>query len=834
MTASSPLLAAIRSLRREPGLAAAIVTTMALAIGVTATMFELVTRLMLAAPPGIREPDRIARLVLQAESPDGQKYAMPTMSYPFFRTVATLTNAYSSVAAQYPSAVILGAGENAREIKSVAVTGQYFTTLGAVPSHGRFFGPADDELPSGNAVAVLNYAFWKSRFNSDLTVVNSTITLAGELHTVVGVAAPDFTGDNASLVDVFVPLSAAMRGQDSDWSTNANMNLVSVVARLRDGVTPTQAAGLTTALARAALDRRGIAAVQLESLMPGSARDSTQSRIALWLAGVAVLVLLIATANVGTLLLLRSVRTRRDVAVRLALGASRRHIAAQAITESLLLAMTGAAVGVVLSGWMGDLARVTLLPNLAPTDRLLDGRVLLAAMGLSLAAGIAAALGPILLVSRYSLTAELSGAGMLGSMRESRLQRLLIGVQVALCCVLLVGAGLFVRSLQRVQSQDLGFTTNDLLYVELDFRNRPTGLERDAVHFDAARRLRAMPGVVSATATQAMPFGHFHVPPISVPELATPPSADGQMPFLYASTSAYLELMGVKLLEGRLLTEDDNRGGAPLVVLVNATFAREVWPGQRAIGRCVRAGFDPDPSVEPTPMAPATLPCRTVVGVVRDSRVRSIRPTGREASLMQYYVPFDQAPVPPFAPDPASANGLLVKVTGDADRMAPAIQRMIQGTASSPVYARVRGYEDLVDPQMRPWRLGATLFVAFGVLAVCITAVGLFGVISYLVTQRTREIGLRLALGGSPSTIGISVVLRALNVVAAGVVVGMAVALVAGRYSQDLLFETSPADVGVLLLAAVTIVGVAFVASAWPAWRASRVSPMIALRSDAP
>jgi predicted permease len=826
------ILPALRSLRREPGLVAGIVVTLALAIGVTATMLDLVTRLMLSAPPGIAAPDRVARLMLEAEGQGGQRYAMSTTSYPMFQRMAERTDMFAAVAAARSSTMIFGDGESAREVQAIGASGQYFTALGATPAIGRLFGPADDALPSGSTVAVLSYGFWRNRFNSDRNVVGQAALLGGEQYTIIGVAAPDFTGDNVAPVDVFVPLSASMRNRGTGWAA-APMNIVSLVARLRDGVTMPQAAAAASSVARAVPTGRGILAVQLETLVPSSVRNSTQARIATWSTGVSLLVLLLATANVSALLVLRAVRKRRDVAVRLALGAGRSRLASQAIVESVALATAGALAGLLLSRWLGDAARVTLLPNLAGTDSVFDARIAGAAIGLAIVAGVAAAAGPILLVSRYSLTGALHGSGTLGSAIQSRLQHGLVGLQVALCAVLLVGAGLFVRSLQRVQSQDLGFSTNNLVFVDLTFRNRTDARQRDAVHAEAVRQLRTMPGINTVSMTQAMPFGSFNVPPISIAGTDEIPTVNGQPPYLYAATPEFLDMMSVRAVQGRLLNASDNVPGAPYVALINETFAREVWPDRSALGQCIRAGHDPDPFAEPGMLASPALPCRTVVGVVRDSRARSIRPVGREASLMQYYVPFAQAPSPPaFAMDYAYVSGILLRVGGDADRIAGAVQRMIQGAAATPVFADVRAYQDLLNPQMRPWRLGATVFVAFGALAVCITAVGLFGVISYLVTQRTREIGLRLALGGTATGIGARVVLNALKIVAVGVTVGLAVALASGRYVADLLFETSPLDPGVLGFAVATFLLVTLAAAAWPAWRASRVSPMVALRSE--
>jgi predicted permease len=784
---------------------AGVVATFALAIGANAAMFGLVTRLMLAAPPGVAEPQQIGRMPL-------------TTNYPEYLRVTSLEDAFSGAAAARDLRMIMGRGGEAKEVRAIAATGTYFTVLGARPSLGRFFDLRDDELPMGNTVAVLSHAFFQSRFAGERSVLGQEIELDGARYTVVGVAGRNFSGDNTAAVDVFIPLSAAMRNQGQGWWSNDQIHMISVIARARDGVSLESAAG-----------RAGI---ELESLLPSSVRSSTQARIARWLMGVSMIVLIIATANVGTLLLLRALRKRREVAVRMALGASRARLVAQLTLESTLLAVAGGAVGLLISSWLGDVVRATLMPDLAPTDGLADSRVLGVTLALSVGAGLLAGLTPLALVAQRSLTADLSGSGTLGSRSRSRAQRALVGLQVALCTVLLVGAGLFVRSLDRVRSQDLGYSLDKLLWVDIDFRERLGGAREDEFHREVARKVTQLAGVTGASITQATPFGSFHVPPISVPGLTKAPSVNGQLPMLYASTPEYLRLMNVRLLQGRLFDARD-RAGSQMVALVNETFAREVWPGESALGKCIRAGF-PEPFEEPVDgMASASLPCRTVVGVVGNSRVRSLRPVNREASLMQYYVPFEQAPGPPvFVGEVPTVSGLIVAVAGEPADMAASVQRAIQSTATVPVYARVRPYQELLDPQMRPWRLGATLFVAFGALALTIAAVGLFGVISYIVSQRTREMGLRLALGGTASAVGGAVVTQALRMVGVGVALGLVAALAVGPRVRDLLFQTAPSDVLVLIVSAGTLLVVAIGAAALPAFRAARVSPMVALRND--
>ena len=823
---------AIRTLRRERALTLGIIATFALAVGANAAMFGLVGRLLLGSPPGVRDPHRVVRLGLQFTMEDGDQFVATTTSYPAYRAAEQLENAFSAVTAVRPDTVTVGRGAELAEVAVIAASGDYFTVLGARPHRGRFFTSADDEFPLGSPVVVLSHRYWQRAFGGDGSIFGETLELDGQPFTIVGVAPPDFSGDRIAPVDAFIPLTVALRDEPSALG-DARLNLVTIVARLREDVTPEMAQQAATTALRETLAEggreRGLSGITLESLLPArAARETPQARTMFWLTGVAIVVLLIATANVATLLLLHSLRRRREIAVRVALGAGRGRLASQLLTESTLLALIGSAVGLLVARWLSELIRAALLPGLAPAEHLIDPSVLAATLAVACGGGVLAGCVPLLQAVRRDVVSGLKAGGDRTSASRSPVRGILVGLQVALCVVLLIGAGLFVRSLHRVQAQDLGFSTSHLLFVTLDFRGALSGPDRDARHRDAARRLTTMTGVTGTTVVQATPFGNFHVPPISVPGMAEPPMVGQQMPYMYGATPAYLRMMDVRLREGRLITERDTRT-APLVVLVNETMARRVWPGERAIGKCIRVGHDPTQS--PGPLASPTLPCREVVGVVRDSRARSIRPDGNEAAFMQFYVPFEQLPAFPFAEVPF-VNALVVETVGDPEALIGPVQKLIQRTAGIPVYARVRPYQDLLDPQLRPWRLGATLFTAFASLALGIACVGLFGVVSYLVTQRTREIGVRLALGGSRSHIGRGVVANGLRLVTAGIVVGLAIAFAVAPFAQPMLFQTSARDPMIVVGAAVALFLVAVAAAVVPAWRATRVSPLIALGSD--
>ena len=647
---------AARALRREPGFVAIVVLTFALAIAANAAMFGLVNRLMLSPPPGIANADRVARVRLWLNEEGGESFAMSTTSFPVFQELRASSGAFSGVAATRPDTMLVGRSPDVTRVAGLGATGDYFTTLGATPALGRFFGPSDDSPPAGNPVVVLGDAYWRRVYGGDRSVLGQRIVIGEQPFTIIGVARPGFNGEQLAAIDLFVPLSATMRASGSEWMTNHGMKIISLVVRLRDGVSLAAARTIGTAAIRgeSSADRATLS-VDFDPVVPSaSSRQSggAQSRIALWLAAVSLIVLLIATANVGTLLSLRVARRRREIAVRVAIGAGRGALARQLVTESVLLAAAGSATGILLSRWFSGVIRSTLLPNLAPTTQFIDARVLAVSIVAAGVAGVLAALAPVAQVGDGSnLAAELRTGGA-GASARMRFQNALVTIQIALCTLLVVGAALFVRSLERVQSQDLGFSAEHLLYVTLDFRGFVPGPERDAAYFAAVDRVRALAGVTGATVAAGIPFGPHNIPPMSIPNLAWPP-VSVQIPIMYAATPDYLDIMRVRLVSGggRLFSARDTRG-SPQVVLVNESLARTAWPGGSALGKCVRVGGMPTGDENPA----ASQPCREVVGVVRDSRARSLLPERNEDRLMQYYVPVRADSRPAF-PEHSARDG---------------------------------------------------------------------------------------------------------------------------------------------------------------------------------
>jgi predicted permease len=820
-------------LRREPTFALGVVLTFALAIGANATMFGLVDRLMLSAPNGIRSPEPVARARFQFNAGDDESFVMSTTSYPAFLALYAATNAFASVAASRADTALIGRNPDVTQISTIDASGDYFTLLGTAPARGRFFGPGDDVVPFGTSVIVLGYDYWQRAFAGSGSAIGQQVIVNDQPFTIIGVAPRDFNGDGLAAVDAYLPLTAAMRNRGSAWLTTRDLNVVSLLVRLRDGVTSNVAAQMATAGLRDETSSRGQSrsiSVELESIIPGkAARSSAQGQIAIWLTGVSLIVLLIGTANVGTLFALRSARRKRDVAVRVALGAGQSDLARQLIVEAICLATLGAAIGLIFARWFSQLLRVVLLPSVATSGSFVDRRVLAASAVVAMLAAIGTTIVPLMQRRGVNLVDDLRSGGAQGASFRFRAQSLLVSVQTALCMLLLVGAALFVRSLKRVESQDLGLDTSKLLYVTLDFRERPAANERDQFYRDAAERIRHIANIQHATVVAGIPFGPHNIPPVSVPGFTWPPNT--QPPIMYGATTDYLTAMGVQLVSGRLFNARDMRG-APQVVLVNETMARTAWPGQSALGKCVRSGFATiPPDLSSTEDPSANAPCREVVGVVRDSRARSLRPEHNEDRLMQYYLPFDQIPDAPF-PDAPSINGLIVQSRGEAAGASAAVQRAILSGANGHVFAHVQPYQDLIDPQLRSWRLGATLFSAMGVLALLIATAGLIGVVSYVVTQRMREMGVRLALGGTRTAVVVLIVRDALRMSSIGISVGIVGSLAIGPLIAAMLFQISPRDVASLITSAAILLLATGIAAAWPAWRAARVNPVIALRAD--
>jgi predicted permease len=541
----------------------------------------------------------------------------------------------------------------------------------------------------------------------------------------------------------------------------------------------------------------------------------------------AAIVLAIACANVTSLLLARAVRRRREHALRVALGAARWRLGSQLLTESLVLAVLAGAGAVLVAQWGGAAAGRALAPDAAWGRWGTDPRLLAVAGVAAAAAGLLTGLVPALHAMRAAaaagpLTAALRTGARDGGGRRAPMRDALVVAQAALSLVLLVGAGLFARSLQRALALDLGFAADRVLAVAVDLPGGGTapaaagdtaaGESPEVAAYDRLHaRLAALPGVRSASLAMSEPFSTTLDARIALAgrdTLALPASGP---PRFNVVTPEYFATMGMRLVRGRGITEADGRG-APPVMVVNETMARTLWPGGSPLGQCVVVREFPG------------RPCAEVVGVVGDVRVRGAEL--REGSDMQMYLSLRQDLLK------LPLRSLVVRGAGDPAALAAAVRRAVLDEEPRALRVRVRPLAVSLEPVLRPWRTGAATLAAFGALALLLASLGLYAVVAHDVAQRVREIGVRLALGARGGDVARLVVARGVRLAGAGVVLGVAAALAAGRWVAPLLFETAPYDPGVLGGGAAALLAVAALAGALPAWRAARLAPSSALRTE--
>lgn len=516
-------------------------------------------------------------------------------------------------------------------------------------------------------------------------------------------------------------------------------------------------------------------------------------------------VLLIAFANVANLLLSRALRRRREIAVRIALGVTCGRLLLQLLTESLLLALSGGLIGLALAQWGGNALMRVFVPNAARQSVAFDPRTMLVAALAVLAAGVLTGLAPIWQTRRVELALDLKSGAREGNTQRSPLRTSLLLVQGALSVVLLVGAGLFLRSMQQIRATRLGYDVAPVLLVDVNMRNEEVDSVRAiALRHELAAAAATVPGVQSTSLGLTIPFWSTWSMGLYVPGIDSV-SKLGQFN-LNAVTPEYFRTLGTRVIRGRGIEASD-RDGAPRVMVVSASMATKLWPGREAIGQCVRVSAD-------------TMPCTTVVGVAEDIHATDLS----DDPALFYYLS-----APQFHPQQTT---IFVRTRGDAAQLVETVRRRLQGVMPGASYITVTPFTDVIGGQTKSWRLGATMFVAFGVLALIVASIGLYSVVAYNVAQRTHEMGVRIALGASVANVVRLVLGQGMRVAIVGVVLGAAIALGAARWIQPLLFETSARDPLVYVVVATLLLGVSAAASLIPARRASRVDPNVALRSE--
>jgi predicted permease len=739
-------------------------------------------------------------------------------SYPDYEQFAK-TKSFSSVAAIGGTQITVGQGLEARQLKGVQATASFFPLLGVRPALGRFFGPAEDR-PGAPGVAVIGYEAWQRLYGGDRGVLGRTLDSGNGPYTIIGVAPKGFTGIDLSRVDVWLPLHVySAQAMPLCWDKR-NCIWLRAVARLAPGVPARTAEAEATTLYRngmaasngGRLDDPHTRVIGAPVIAARGPKASSESKVALWLAGISLIVLLIACANVANLLLSRAIRQRREIGIRLALGSSRGRVLGQVLTESVIFSLLGGIAAFLLTIWGGAFLRHVLLPDIAWQSTGSEIRIVGAVVLLSVIAGATAGLIPGIQSSRPEL-AEVLKSGSRTSAPGSRTRDALTVAQAALSVVLLVGAGLFLRSLHHVNALDLGLDPRGVLVVSPEFDRSITDQRKADFYSRALTRLAATPGVEAVSGDVSIPFWSSRAVDLRAPDLDSIPLLPSGSPILHAVDPDYFRVLDLEVRRGRGIQPED-RKGAPRAVVINETMARTLWPGQDAIGKCLLIGDAPDGQKEP--------PCAAVVGVVENARAFELK----QKAVMQYYVPRAQEVVDD------NPGALLVRVRGEPSTSIPLIQRELQSLEPELRYADVRLLQEMIDPLARSWRLGAAMFTVFGLLALIVAGIGLYSVLAFSVAQRTFELGVRSALGAPRTRLLGLVLVQGARLAGIGIVLGLLVALLAAPKMANLLFETSPRDPRMLLGVAGVMGLVTILAAALPALRATRVDPSIALRSE--
>ena len=805
---------AARGLAHHPGFTIAAVVTLALGIGANAAMFGIVDRLLLAAPAHVREPERVVRVYFETErgGPPGQPVVVGDVtSYPKFTALRDDNRSFEALAAHADQESTLRQGTDTRPVQISLASAEFFPMLGVQPALGRFFTVEEERREE--RLAVLSYGLWRGAFGGDPRVLGRTLHVGRTTFTVIGVAPRGFTGLRLGAPDLWLPLAAAAPALVSSQWKERGWFYLSLAGRLRPGATRQQAAAeLGNAWRRdaeAANDRRKATILVGSAIADRGPMRSQEARVATWLAGVSIIVLLIACANIANLLLARSLRRRKEIAVRLALGAGRARLVRLMLAESILLALLGGAAALLLAGWSGEAMRSLLLPTISWSDSPIGIRALWFTAVMALVAGLIAGLLPAVQGSRSDLLSSLKSGVREGTVTRWRTRRALLLAQAALSVVLLVGAGLFVRSLRNVRALDLGFDADRVIAVQFDFGGLGVlASVKEEIYTRALERSRRLPGVEHAALSMTTPFRSTIISDLFVPGLDSVPRQDGVLPIHNAVGAGYFTTMGIRILQGRAITPED-RTGAALAVVVNDAMARALWPNESALGKCIKIDAD-------------SVPCSMVVGVSANARHRSLS----EDPPMQYYAAIDQGGAA------VALRTLMIRPSGNPADFVPRLRAELTALGTDVPYADIHVMEEFITPELRPWRLAATMFAIFGLLALAVAAVGLYSVIAYNVAERMHELGVRVALGASRSDIVRMVVGDGVRVALIGVAVGAVVALWAVKFAEPMLFGVAARDPAVFGGVVLALTVVAMIASGIPALRAAKVDPGRALKVE--
>ena len=825
---------ALRFLRRSPVFTAVAVVSLALGIGANSAVFTLINAIVVRGLP-VRDP---AQLVL-LEPARGTENVQPVFPYPYFRELDSANTVLDGMfAVSREPGVSIDRGNGAEPLPNAAalVSGKYFSTLGVRPAMGRLLGPSDDVTRGAHPVAVLSFELWRNTFGGDEQIVGKSIRVNSVPMTVVGVAPEGFSGTQVGeKIDLYLPLlmahvpnrtspaNASMLDERGDW-------WLFVMGRLKPGVTREQAAAELSLLFKRELlanppfdrsnkrgmeqlDRATVILSDAASGLPGLRRRFAKPLVVL--AGMAAVVLLIACTNLASLLSARAASRRKEIAIRLSMGAARRRLLRQLLTESLILSTAGALLGAAFAyaGAQALLAiasrgRAPLWVTITPDWRVVTFTTLVA-IGTAILFGIV----PAFQATRLELAQSLRAGGSAGRGRGTiRLGKILIATQVALSVLLVFGASLFVRSLQRLHATDVGFNPTNVVSFRMDPRRVGyNGAALASLYSTLAERVRALPGVTGATLSSHIPFTGSQSGFGGRVDGYTPPPGETADITRVITGNHYFEFMQIPLLSGRALTAADNGGGGgPRFAVVNESFVKQYVPSGRPLGRRFYRASGDSLGTE-------------IVGVVADVKFNSFR----DATPPIAY--WDYASDTTFR---GPAQALLVRVDPNIPNVVPSVRSLIASIDRNVEILGVRPLEAQIDGSISNERIVATLSAFFGGFALVLAMIGLYGLMAYAVASRTREIGIRIALGAESDRVARSVMIEALSLVGIGLVIGVPAAMVASRVGQALLYGMKPGDAPTMLITAGLLAIVAAIAAAIPAWRASRIDPVGMLRSE--
>ncbi|HSO75179.1 MAG TPA: ABC transporter permease [Blastocatellia bacterium] len=797
----------VRMMFKNPGFTVVAIVTLALGIGANTAIFSVVNAVLLRPLP-YEDSNRL--VWFWENQPD---FRHGNLSPADFLDYQAQSRAFEQIASYRRMDFTLTGDRQPEQISGLIVSANYFSLLGIQPELGRVFQPEDGRA-GATRVAVVSHGFWQRRFAGEPNLIGKALTLSGQAVTIVGIAPPGLKTDRVELwLNPRNVVPDMLLTTTRDPATMRGAHYLHAIGRLNPGVALTQAQEEINALS-ARLQEQYPATNAGHTIELVSLLDKTVGKLRpalLVLLGAVGLVLLIACANVANLMLARATARHKEIALRRALGASRWRVIRQLLTESLTLAALGGACGCLLAVWGVDLLVATSpesIPRLHEIE--VDRQVLGFTLLISLATGIIFGLAPALIASGTDLNEALKEGGRSATAGSSRgrMRGALVVGEVALALLVLVGAGLLVRSFVRLHAVDPGFQPANLLTMRLFLTDAKYATNEPRLSFmkELTARLEALPGVQGVGISDDLPIeGTDSTMDLTI-EGREPAPGERLMSGVHVVNPRYFEAMGIPLLEGRVFTERDTLE-APTVLVVNETMSRRLWPGQEAVGKRVKLG---DPNGEWV----------QIVGVVRD-----VKHNGLSAEpAMDAYASHLQVPWPWMT--------IALRSNLDPTSLEAAVRREVQAIDPNKAVASVKTMDQLIRESVGDRRLSLVLFGLFAVVALLLAAVGIYGVMAYGVTQRTHEIGLRVALGAQPRDVVKLVVGRGMTLALTGVALGVGAAFGLTRLMASLLFEVSTTDSATFLVIALVLAGVALLACYVPARRATKVDPMVALRHE--